>query len=85
VLADAGLVHRDSVGTRHLYRPDIDGIATMRSFMAIDARNTRVELEHRGLDAYGADAPAMRDTFGSPNGWTGMLEQYALLAGQRAG
>ena len=33
VLADAGLVLRDSVGTRNLYRPDTDGIATMRSFI----------------------------------------------------
>lgn len=33
VLADAGLVQRDSIGTRNLYRPDTDGIATMRDFI----------------------------------------------------
>jgi DNA-binding transcriptional ArsR family regulator len=33
VLADAGLVQRESVGTRNLYRPDTDGIATMRDFI----------------------------------------------------
>lgn len=33
VLADAGLVQRDSIGTRNLYRPDTDGIATMRGFI----------------------------------------------------
>jgi DNA-binding transcriptional ArsR family regulator len=33
VLANAGLVQRDSVGTRNLYRPDPDGIATMRDFI----------------------------------------------------
>jgi DNA-binding transcriptional ArsR family regulator len=33
VLAEAGLVRRDSVGTRNLYRPDTDGIATMRDFI----------------------------------------------------
>jgi DNA-binding transcriptional ArsR family regulator len=33
VLADAGLVQRDAIGTRHLYRPDTDGIATMRDFI----------------------------------------------------
>jgi len=33
VLADAGLVQRDSIGTRNLYRPDPDGIATMRDFI----------------------------------------------------
>ena len=33
VLADAGLVQRESVGTRNLYRPDSDGVATMRDFI----------------------------------------------------
>jgi DNA-binding transcriptional ArsR family regulator len=33
VLADAGLVQCDSVGTRNLYRPDSDGIATLRGFI----------------------------------------------------
>ena len=50
-------------------------------FTAIDDRTTRVDLEHRGLEAYGADATAMRDTFDSPNGWNGMLEHYAKVAG----
>lgn len=45
-------------------------------FAVIDAGSTRVTLEHRGLAAYGADALAMRDTFASPNGWSGMLDQY---------
>ena len=33
VLAEAGLVQRESIGTRNLYRPDTDGIATMRDFI----------------------------------------------------
>lgn len=33
VLADAGLVQRDSIGTRNHYRPDTDGIATMRELI----------------------------------------------------
>ena len=41
-----------------------------------DAR-TRVELEHRGLDAYGEHAPAMRETFESAQGWGGLLQGYA--------
>jgi DNA-binding transcriptional ArsR family regulator len=32
VLADAGLVGRESAGTRNLYRPDADGVASMRGF-----------------------------------------------------
>jgi DNA-binding transcriptional ArsR family regulator len=33
VLADAGLVQRESIGTRNVYRPDTDGIATIRDFI----------------------------------------------------
>ena len=40
------------------------------------------ELEHRGLEAYGPEALAMREAFGSPNGWNGMLEHYAAVAGR---
>lgn len=50
-------------------------------FTAIDERTTRVDLEHRGLEAYGADAATMRDAFGSPQGWNGMLEHFAVVAG----
>jgi uncharacterized protein YndB with AHSA1/START domain len=53
-------------------------------FIAIDGGTTRVELEHRGLDAYGADTAAMHETFSSPNGWNGMLEHYASVASQIA-
>lgn len=50
-------------------------------FTAIDAGTTRVELEHRGLEAYGAQAVAMQQIFSSPSGWNGMLEEYARVAG----
>ena len=50
-------------------------------FTAIDDGTTRVDLEHRGLEAYGADALAMREAFGSPNGWNGMLDHFAEVAG----
>jgi DNA-binding transcriptional ArsR family regulator len=33
VLADAGLVQHDTVGTRNHYRPDPDGVATLRGFI----------------------------------------------------
>lgn len=51
-------------------------------FSALDAHSTEVTLEHRGLEAYGADALAMRDTFASPGGWSGMLDRY-ISAGLR--
>jgi hypothetical protein len=53
-------------------------------FTVIDADTTRVDLEHRGLDAYGADAAAMRDAFASPNGWNGMLDHFAQVVGEIA-
>ena len=52
-------------------------------FTALDAGRTQVELEHRGLEVYGAAAAAMHDTFSSPNGWGGMLAHYAEIAGAR--
>jgi DNA-binding transcriptional ArsR family regulator len=33
VLAQAGLVQCESIGTRNLYRPDTNGIATVRDFI----------------------------------------------------
>ena len=50
-------------------------------FTAIDEHTTRVGREHRGLEAYGADALAMRDAFGAPNGWNGLLDHFAQVAG----
>ncbi|HUA05424.1 MAG TPA: SRPBCC family protein [Solirubrobacteraceae bacterium] len=46
------------------------------TFSAEGPDRTRVELEHRGLDAYGDDMGKMRDSFDSPGGWRGLLEQY---------
>jgi len=42
---------------------------------------TRVLLEHRGLEAFGADAAAMRTTFDEPGAWTGTLAAYAAGVG----
>jgi uncharacterized protein YndB with AHSA1/START domain len=42
---------------------------------------TRVELEHRGLEAYGAQAEEMRGTFDSEGGWRGLLARFARAAG----
>src|SRR5262245_6043470 len=33
VLADAGLVQLESIGTRNHYRPDTDGVATLHDFI----------------------------------------------------
>ena len=44
---------------------------------ALDARTTRVELEHRGLEAYAARTDEMRGSFGGPGGWPGLLDRLA--------
>ncbi|GIG41432.1 SRPBCC family protein [Cellulomonas phragmiteti] len=45
------------------------------------AATTRVDFEHRGLDAYGEQAAEMRASLGSPGGWGGLLEAFADKAG----
>ena len=43
---------------------------------------TRVLLEHRGLEAYAAQAQAMREMFESPGAWTAVVAAYAERAGR---
>jgi uncharacterized protein YndB with AHSA1/START domain len=51
------------------------------TFEAQDDERTRVELEHRRLDAYGDQAEQMRAIFGSSDGgWGGLLERFADAA-----
>ena len=47
-------------------------------FVAEGPDRTRVELEHRGLDAYGDATERMRDQFDS--GWPGTLAGFAAAA-----
>ena len=46
-------------------------------FIAIDDAHTRVELEHRDLQAYGARAAEMQGVFDSAGGWPGLLAAFA--------
>ena len=46
-------------------------------FIAEGPQNTRVELEHRDLEAYGDKAAAMRDQL---QGWGTLLESFAAMA-----
>ncbi len=38
---------------------------------------TRVDLEHRNLERFGAKAEAVRASIGSAEGWPGLLDRYA--------
>ena len=50
------------------------------TFTAVDEASTTVVVEHRNMDRYGAAAEEMRLTFSGPNGWSGLLRQYAQAA-----
>lgn len=45
---------------------------------------TRVELEHRGLEALGDQATALRDVFDSPRGWAGLLDRFVEAGAEAA-
>lgn len=51
-------------------------------FVTDGPRSTRVELEHRQLDRYGAREAEMHGVFNSPGGWPGLLERFKRLAEQ---
>ena len=51
------------------------------SFVAEGPNQTRVELEHRGLEAYGDALAKIRESIGSEGGWPGILEKFAARAG----
>jgi uncharacterized protein YndB with AHSA1/START domain len=46
-------------------------------FVSEGPDRTRVELEHRGLEAYGDRAADIRAIFDSPGGWSGVLDAFA--------
>lgn len=46
-------------------------------FIPIAPGQTRVELEHRDLERYGAGVEELRKSVDSPGGWQGILEEYA--------
>jgi uncharacterized protein YndB with AHSA1/START domain len=64
------------------FRPDPAILTEVEvRFSAEDGGSTRVELEHRGLEAYAERAEEMRAIFGSPQGWGGLLESFGAAAG----
>ena len=53
------------------------------TFLPAGDGRTRIILEHRHLDRYGADTERMRGIFDSEGGWTGILQNYASCAASR--
>jgi uncharacterized protein YndB with AHSA1/START domain len=46
-------------------------------FEPVGDGRTRVRLEHRDLDAFGADTARMKETFEDPGAWSATLTAYA--------
>jgi len=63
------------------WQPDASARSEVEIRFRAHEGGTRVELEHRGLETYGDRAQQMRDTFGSPEGWGGLLAKFAAVAG----
>jgi uncharacterized protein YndB with AHSA1/START domain len=75
----ARLVVTWQIGADWKYHDDLVTTVDVRFEPAGEDR-TRVVLEHRDLDAYGADAAAMRETFEGPGAWAATLQAYATEA-----
>ncbi len=56
--------------------PGVRTVVEVR-FHAQDDGRTRVDLEHRGLEAYGTRGDEMRGIFDSDSGWRGLLGHFA--------
>jgi uncharacterized protein YndB with AHSA1/START domain len=67
------------IGADWKYHADIVTTVEVRFEPAGEDR-TRVLLEHRDLDGFGADAAAMHKTFEDPGAWTATLAAYAAAA-----
>lgn len=50
------------------------------TFAAEGAGRTRVELEHRNLERFGAAAATVRDSIGGEGGWPGILGRFGATA-----
>lgn len=50
------------------------------AFTDLGNGTTRVNLEHRNMDRFGASAQKMQQTFGGANAWSGLLKAFADAA-----
>lgn len=67
------------IGADWQFHPDLVTTVDVH-FRAEGPGLTRVVLRHAGLEAFGADAAAMRATFDSPEAWGSTLDAYATVA-----
>jgi uncharacterized protein YndB with AHSA1/START domain len=50
------------------------------TFTALQGGHTQIDLEHRNLDRFGAEADAVRKAFSGGGGWAALLASFAKLA-----
>ena len=67
------------IGADWKYDPKLLTTVELR-FVAEAADRTRVELEHRDLEAFGPEAERMRQVFDQPGAWQSTLAAYAARA-----
>ena len=74
----ARLVLTWDIDANFQYDPSLNTEIEVR-FIAVGAAETRVELEHRRLDRYGARRDEMRRIFDTEGDWGKLLEQFARV------
>jgi hypothetical protein len=57
------------------YDPDLESEVEVL-FRELGPKRTRVELEHRKLEAFGDKAEVMRELFETPKAWESVLAAY---------
>jgi hypothetical protein len=65
--------------------PDLKTEVEVRFVTEGKNSSTRVELEHRRLDLYGARRDEMCGIFDSETGWKGLLDGFSARASARQG
>ncbi|HXQ53912.1 MAG TPA: SRPBCC family protein [Stellaceae bacterium] len=66
---------------RFKYDPDLVTEVEVR-FTALGTEGTRVDLEHRKLEAFAGDAEKVRGQVDAPGGWTLVLDRFAQAIAQ---
>jgi DNA-binding transcriptional ArsR family regulator/uncharacterized protein YndB with AHSA1/START domain len=74
------------IGPDWVYEPDPARASEIEvRFLPESPQRTRVELEHRHLERYGAQAESMRSVLDAPEGAAGVLRAYAAWLGEARG
>ena len=62
------------------FEADPSAMSEVEVIFTPEGDQTRVELEHRGFEAHGKTGQDLRDSVGSDNGWSGLLQKFGETA-----